>query len=158
MTGIATRPGPLPSQLLGIESSRQRPPLAGRVLVICGARKGIRHPHRSPEQIWPKQSTRFWSDIQILKTRKTDVSEPALLRSEYFSNFTAHEFPGAITRDTNSIIGCVYSMSSSAKPFFGDNAKAFELELTTALLSLNPAGIFNEHLETEVLIAPKRAR
>ena len=84
--------------------------------------------------------------------------EPALLRSEYFSNFTAHEFPSTITRDTNSIIGCVYSMSSSAKPLFGDNAMAFELDLTTALLSLNPPGIFNEHLETEVLIAPKRTR
>ena len=31
--------------------------------------------------------------------------EPALLRSEYFSNFTAHEFPSTVTRDINSIIG-----------------------------------------------------
>lgn len=84
--------------------------------------------------------------------------EPALVRSEYFSNFTAHEFPSTITRDINSIIGCVYSISSSARPLFGDNAKAFEAELTKALLSLNPAGVFNEQVETEVVIAPKTVR
>jgi hypothetical protein len=49
-------------------------------------------------------------------------------------------------------------MSSSAKPLFGNNVKAFEAELTQALLCLNPAGVFNEQVETEVLIAPKRAR
>ena len=84
--------------------------------------------------------------------------EPALVRSEYFSNFTAHEFPSTITRDINSIVGCVYSISSSAKPLFGDKAKAFEGELTEALLSLNPAGVFKEQVETEVLIARKKVR
>lgn len=84
--------------------------------------------------------------------------EPALVRSEYFSEFTAHDFPSTIMRDINSIIGCIYSKSNSAKPSFGDNAKTFEAELTNALLSLNPTGIFNEQLETEVIIAPKRGR
>jgi hypothetical protein len=58
-------------------------------------------------------------------------------------------FPSTITRDMNSIIGCVYPISSSARPLFGDNAKAFEAELTEALLSLNPLGVFNEQVETE---------
>ena len=49
-------------------------------------------------------------------------------------------------------------MSSSAKPLFGNNAKAFEAELSKALLRLNPAGAFNERVETEVVIAPKRLR
>ena len=83
--------------------------------------------------------------------------EPALRRSEHFSQFTAHEFPGTITRDINSIIGCIYSLSSSARPLFGDNAAAFEAELSQALLTLNPAGVFNEHIETEVIIAPRKA-
>jgi ubiquinone/menaquinone biosynthesis C-methylase UbiE len=83
-------------------------------------------------------------------------NEPALVRSEYFSKFTSREFPSTITRDINSIIGCVYSKSSSARPLFGDNVKKFEAELTKALLSLNPAGVFNEQIETEVVIAPKR--
>jgi hypothetical protein len=38
---------------------------------------------------------------------------------------------------------------------FGNNATAFEAELTKALLSLNPAGVFNEQIETEVVIAPR---
>jgi len=45
---------------------------------------------------------------------------------------------------------------NSAKPLFGDNAKAFEAELCGALLSLNRAGVFSEQIETEVVIAPKR--
>jgi SAM-dependent methyltransferase len=84
--------------------------------------------------------------------------EPALVRSECFFKFTALEFPGAITRDINSIVGCVYSRSNSARRLFGDRAEAFEAELTKTLLNLNPAGIFDEQIETEVIIAPKRAR
>jgi len=34
----------------------------------------------------------------------------------------------------------------------------FEAELSRALLSLNPADVFNEHVETEVVIAPKGTR
>jgi hypothetical protein len=82
--------------------------------------------------------------------------EPALVRSDHFSNFETHEFPTTITRDIQSILGCIYSMSSSAKPLFGEKAGAFEAELTRALLKLNPAGTFSEHVETEVVIAPKR--
>jgi ubiquinone/menaquinone biosynthesis C-methylase UbiE len=83
--------------------------------------------------------------------------EPALRRSEYFSQFTAHEFPTTITRDVSSVIGYIYSVSSSSRPLFGDNAEAFEAKLSRALLSLNPAGVFNEHVETEVVIAQKRS-
>jgi hypothetical protein len=84
--------------------------------------------------------------------------EPALLRSGCFWDLTSREFAEVITRDVNSILGCVYSMSVSARPLFGDNADAFEAELSQALLSFNPSGIFDEQIETEVIIAPKRAR
>ena len=84
--------------------------------------------------------------------------EPALLRSECFAQFTAREFPSSITRDVNAIIGCVYSTSSSARQLFGSNAPAFEAELTEALLGLNPTGVFNEQVETEVVIAPRKLR
>jgi ubiquinone/menaquinone biosynthesis C-methylase UbiE len=84
--------------------------------------------------------------------------EPALERSEYFSEFTTHEFPGEITRDATSILGCIYSLSSSAKQHFGDRAVEFEAQLSDALLKLNPSGVFHEQIETEVLIAPKSRR
>ena len=121
---------------------------------------GKRRPHESWETVADQIVAKFLGP----RTRhpksnpQEPEQEPALVRSEYFSNFTAHEFPSTITRDINSIVGCVYSMSGSARPLFGDSAKAFEAELTKALLSLNPAGVFNEQIETEVVVAPKRAR
>jgi ubiquinone/menaquinone biosynthesis C-methylase UbiE len=124
-----------------VNPGKQRPqeswePVADQIVAkFLGPR--IRHPKSNPQE--PEH-------------------EPALVRSESFSNFTAHEFPSTITRDINSIIGCVYSISRSARPLFGDNAKTFEAELTKALLSLNPAGIFHEQVDTEVVTAPKKAR
>lgn len=118
---------------------------------------------RRPQESWEPVADQIVAKFLGPRTRHPKSNpqepehEPALVRSEYFSNFTAHEFSSTITRDIGSIIGCLYSMSSSARPLFGDNAMAFEAELTKALLSLNPAGVFNEQLETEVVIAPKRA-
>jgi ubiquinone/menaquinone biosynthesis C-methylase UbiE len=119
---------------------------------------------RRPQESWEPVANQIVAKFLGPRTRhpKSNPQEPehelALRRSEYFSKFAAHEFPSTITRDVNSIIGCVYSISSSARPLFGDNAKAFEAELSKALLSLSPAGVFNEHVETEIVIAPKRAR
>lgn len=119
---------------------------------------------RRPQESWEPVADQIVAQFLGPRTRHPKSNpqepehEPALVRSEFFSKFTAHEFPATITRDIDSIIGCVYSMSSSARPSFGDNAEAFESELTKALLNLNSSGIFNEQIETEVVIAPKRAR
>jgi SAM-dependent methyltransferase len=82
--------------------------------------------------------------------------EPSLRRSECFSAFTMREFPGEITRDVVSILGCLYSTSGSARPHFGSRAVKFEAALSAALLSLNSSGVFKEQIETEVLVAPKK--
>jgi len=111
-------------------------PVAGQVIARFLGRQ-TRHPKCNPQE--PKH-------------------EPSLVRSEYFSKFTAHEFPSTITRDIKSIIGCIYSKSGSAKPLFSENSQIFEAVLTEALLRENPTGVFKEQLETEVVIAPKRAR
>ena len=84
--------------------------------------------------------------------------EPALRRSACFFHFTARDFPSGITRHIPSVLGLIYSISSSARPLFGDRAEAFEAELAEALLRLNPTGVFEERIETEVLLAPKQAR
>lgn len=94
-----------------------------------------RHPHSNPQE---------------------PAHEPALRRSEYFSKFNAFEFPNTVRRNIASIIGCIYSTSSSTRPMFGNDAAAFEATLTRELLNLNPEGVFNEHIEIEVIIAPKR--
>src|SRR5215469_153983 len=91
---------------------------------------------RRPQESWEPVADQVIAKFLGPRTRHPKSNpqepehEPALVRSEYFSNFTAHEFPSTITRDINSIIGCVYSISSSARPLFGHNVIAFEAELT----------------------------
>jgi len=87
---------------------------------------------------------------------KEPEHEPALRRSPAFSDFTSQEFAGALTRDVAGVIGYVYSTSGAARPRFGDRAAEFEAELESALLTLNPSGLFAETIETEVIIARKR--
>jgi ubiquinone/menaquinone biosynthesis C-methylase UbiE len=119
---------------------------------------------RRPQESWEPVAREIVARFLGPRTRhpksnpQEPTHEPSLVRSEYFCKFTSYEFPSTITRDIKSIIGCVYSMSGSAKPLFGENSKTFEAVLTEALLSENPTGVFNEQVETEVVIAPKRAQ
>jgi ubiquinone/menaquinone biosynthesis C-methylase UbiE len=83
-------------------------------------------------------------------------NEPSLLRSGTFSRFTVREFSMEFERDVLSIIGNVYSMSTSPKSAFGDRAALFERDLTESLLRSNPSGVFKEQLETQVVIARKQ--
>jgi hypothetical protein len=87
------------------------------------------------------------------KTNPEPQDEPALLRSNAFSRFTAREFAMEFERDVSSIIGHVYSMSVSPKSAFGNRIGIFEQDLRETLLRANPSGVFKERLETEVTIA-----
>jgi ubiquinone/menaquinone biosynthesis C-methylase UbiE len=139
-----------------------------RKLAILTAEEGglalVNPGKRRPQESWQPVANQIVAEFLGPRTRHPKSNpqepehEPALCRSEYFSQFRTHEFPSTITRDVNSIIGCVYSTSNSARSLFGDDTKAFEAELSRALLNLNPSGVFNEHVETEVVIAPKRVR
>jgi ubiquinone/menaquinone biosynthesis C-methylase UbiE len=133
-------------------------------LITDGGRLALLNPgRRRPQESWEPIADRIVAKFLGPRTRhpasnpQEPEHEPALRRSVHFSKFTVHEFPGTITRDINSIVGSVYSTSSSARRLFGHNADAFEVELSEALLSLNPAGVFNERVETEVLIASRSA-
>jgi ubiquinone/menaquinone biosynthesis C-methylase UbiE len=79
--------------------------------------------------------------------------EPALLRSRTFSQFSTREFSLQIERGIASIIGYVYSTSTSPRSAFGERAAQFERELTEALLANQTSGVFKEEVATEVLIA-----
>ena len=132
------------------------------ILVSDGGGLALVNPgKRRPQESWEPVADQVIANFLGPRTRhpKSDPQEPehepALVRSKCFSRFEAHEFPTTITRDTKSILGCIYSISSSAKPLFGEKVGAFEAELTRALLRLNPAGVFSEHVETEVVIAAK---
>jgi ubiquinone/menaquinone biosynthesis C-methylase UbiE len=80
-------------------------------------------------------------------------NEPALRRSRAFSQFTSREFVMNFERDVPSIIGHIYSMSTSPRSAFGERIASFERDLTAALLDVKPSGVFRERLETAVTIA-----
>ena len=120
---------------------------------------GKRRPQESWEPIVAQVVTRFLGvrKRHPMANPQEPEHEPALQRSAQFSTFTTREFPTAITRDVASIIGHVYSASSSTEAQFGDDRAAFERTLRAALLELNPSGLFHETVETEVLLARKQA-
>ena len=56
----------------------------------------------------------------------------------------------------DSIIGCLYSNSSSTRRLLAGRETAFEADIREAMLRLNPTEVFHETLETGVLVAMKR--
>ncbi len=135
------------------------------ILIADGGGVALVNPgKRRPQESWEPVADRLVAKFLGPQARHPKSNpqepehEPALLRSDCFSDFTAHEFPNMMTRDTRSIIGCIYSKSNSTRSLFGDAAEAFEAELSRALRGLNPTGVFNEQTETEVIFASKRAR
>ena len=131
-----------------------------RVVVDGGGIALFNPGKRRPQESWEPIAGQVVLRYLGRRERHPDANrepehEPSLLRSAAFSNFIAREFPSEITRDVPSILGCLYSSTGAAKPLFGDRAAAFEHDLTQALLSANPTGVFKERLETEVIVAPK---
>jgi ubiquinone/menaquinone biosynthesis C-methylase UbiE len=120
---------------------------------------GKRRPQESWETVAAQVVTRFLGQRDRHPKANPDEPEhePALLRSARFSVFSTREFPAMITRDVASILGHVYSASSSTQARFGDDRTAFESALREALLKHNPSGLFEERTETEVLLALKQA-
>jgi 2-polyprenyl-3-methyl-5-hydroxy-6-metoxy-1,4-benzoquinol methylase len=115
---------------------------------------GRRRPQESWENLASEVVARYLGQpTRHRKMNPEPENEPSLLRSNAFSRFACHDFPLHFERDVSSIIGYVYSISTSPKSAFGNRSGAFERELTDALLQNNPTGVFDEKLETEVLLA-----
>jgi ubiquinone/menaquinone biosynthesis C-methylase UbiE len=119
---------------------------------------GKRRPQESWETLADEVVARYLGPrLRHAATNPEPHNEPALLRSAAFSKFETHVLAHEFRRDTRSIIGNVYSLSTSPRTAFGDQAAAFERELTAALLRSNPSGVFDERLETDVTIARKES-
>jgi ubiquinone/menaquinone biosynthesis C-methylase UbiE len=132
-------------------------------LVENGGGLAILNPgKRRPQESWEGVASQVVTEFLGARSRHPKANpqepehEPALLRSASFSTFTSQEFSTEITRDIPSIIGCIYSASSSTKAQFGADCGNFENALGNALLKFNASGVFNERIETEVILAPKK--
>jgi hypothetical protein len=119
---------------------------------------GKRRPQESWEPVAAQVITQFLGKRALHPRANPEREhEPALLRSQSFSLFTAQEFTSEISRDIPSILGYTYSASSSTKAQFGDKLADFEAALRKELLALSPSGLFHERIETEVVIARKQS-
>ena len=134
-------------------------------LIAPGGGLAILNPgKRRPQESWEPVATEVVTRFLGSRARHPRANpnepqhEPALRRSAHFSDFTSVEFPSAITRDVASILGYLYSASSSTPAQFGEARPRFEAELRAALLAFNPSGVFNERLETEVILAQRGDR
>ena len=120
--------------------------------------EGRRRPQESWEPLAAAVAGRFLTRRGRHPLKHPEVAHaPSLRRSSHFADFTVREFAFEISRDTASILGCVYAGVGLSKSALGERAAAFETELVEALLRLNPSGLFHEQLETAVLIAPRRS-
>lgn len=118
---------------------------------------GRRRPQESWEAAVHELIARYIPDQKRHPSKHAEPEhEPSLRRSACFSEFSAHEYSLDFERDIAAIIGYVYSSSTSPKSAFGERAETFERKLEDMLLRMNPAGVFKERVETEVIVALKR--
>jgi ubiquinone/menaquinone biosynthesis C-methylase UbiE len=115
---------------------------------------------RRPQESWETEASlvvrRYMGEQPWHPQRNREPRhEPALERSR-FTIASYVEFRSTLTRDVASIIGCLYSNSSSTRRLLDGREAAFEADIREAMLRLNPRGVFDETLETGVLIARKR--
>ncbi len=130
----------------------------GRMTTQQGGIALINPGRRRPQESWETLANDIVAQYLGPRTWHPYMSaerehEPALLRSACFSQFTTREFAIEFTRNIASILGCIYSMSSSPRAAFGERVATFERELEKVLMSINPSGVFPERVETEVLVA-----
>jgi len=115
---------------------------------------------RRPQESWEAEAARvvrryMGEPVWHPQRNREPRHEPALERSR-FEITSYREFPSTLERDIPSIIGCLYSNSSSTRRLLAGREEAFEADIRAAMLALNPSGVFQEALETGVLVALKR--
>lgn len=89
-------------------------------------------------------------------THPKERHEDVVMKSR-FIDVERHVLPSySITWTIDSIIGNLYSTSYATRRLFGDNIDRFEDDLKSALLEINPVGVFTEELSVSVVTAFKK--
>lgn len=100
-------------------------------------------------QKWLGKERRAGSSIY---QHPTERFEETLRRSE-FSTVRVRKFVWQEERGLDEVVGQLFSTSYASPSLFGDRKDAFERELRSALVRVNPGGRFAERVQLEAIIA-----
>lgn len=80
----------------------------------------------------------------------------AAIKNSPFKTFEIRKFPYSVTRNSEEVLGLLYSRSWGARRYFGDRIGEFEKEAKDALRALDPRERFTENGEIETYYLRKR--
>jgi ubiquinone/menaquinone biosynthesis C-methylase UbiE len=113
-----------------------------------------------PDTDWKviiSDTVRSWmGDVRKAGTKGTYIHPTkrfeTVLAESQFHGLESYEFKTKRTWTMDSIMGYLYSTSSTSIPVLGDKKEAFEADLRTRLAALEPSGLFKEDAITEVIV------
>jgi ubiquinone/menaquinone biosynthesis C-methylase UbiE len=113
-----------------------------------------------PDTDWKviiSDTVRFWMGNVRKAGTKGSYTHPikrfeTVLAESRFHNLESYEFKTRRTWTPDSIIGYLYSTSSTSIPVLDDNKQPFEADLRKRLATLEPSGLFEEDAITEVMM------
>ncbi|MBE9210313.1 class I SAM-dependent methyltransferase [Nostoc sp. LEGE 06077] len=84
-----------------------------------------------------------------------DPPHEVIIANSAFARQEIFEVPFEKKWTVSSYLGYLYTTAFALKIFFGDNAPAFEADLQTALLEVEPSGEFSEEITANIHVAWK---
>ncbi len=125
----------------------------GGCLAIMGCNSMVKG--KEPWQLIVADVARSWKDRVAPSSGSAGGERPGsgpehnrlVLKDIGFEDVGSHDFPHARERTVESIIGWLFSSSRFSERVWGDDAKAFEAEIRTALLDHDDRGVYVERVQ-----------
>lgn len=129
----------------------------GAVVVAGGGGPGTTTPAPWAETIAAVRTRWLGSERRAGSGTYTHPAEgPAeILARSPFSQVEPVEWAWSVERDLDALVGLQFSYSYSTPALLGDQLAAFEHDLRTALIEINPSGVFTETIRTEAFVATR---
>ena len=129
----------------------------GAVVIVSGGAPGTNQPPAWAQTITDIRTRYLGAQRRAGSTTYTHPPErhADVLARSVFSHVETAEWTWCIERDLDDIVGLQFSFSFSAPLLFEGRKDVFEADLRRALTEANPAGVFDERIRTEALIATR---